>query len=67
MRTMAVLDLAWPNGLQEGLTQPVALLIDEPQETIDAVNKAGYRYFTSVDALKSYVEKEILVAMPESA
>ena len=29
---LAILDLAWPNGLQEGYSQPVALLIDEDQE-----------------------------------
>lgn len=56
----AILDLAWPNGIQQGLSQPVALLLDEPKETEDAANRAGFRYFTSVDTFKEYVEREIL-------
>jgi hypothetical protein len=58
---LAVLDLAWPNGLQEGYSQPVALLIDEGRETEEAANGAGYRYFTDIDAFKTYVQQEILV------
>ncbi len=62
----AILDLAWPNGLQEGLTQPVALLLDEPSETEEAANRAGYRFFTSEGEFKAYVEREIL-ALSEAA
>jgi len=58
---LAHIDLAWPDGLQEGYSQPVALLIDEGQETEEAVNNAGYRYFTGVNEFKSYIEREILV------
>ena len=57
---MAILDLAWPNGLQEGLSQPVALLIDEGKDTEEAANSQGYRYFTDVDEFKNYVTSEIL-------
>ena len=57
---LAVFDLAWPNGLQEGLSEPVALLIDEPDETHNVANRAGFRYFIDVDAFKEYVEREIL-------
>ena len=31
-----ILDLAWPDGLQEGLSQPVALMINEDRETVGA-------------------------------
>jgi hypothetical protein len=62
-----VLDLAWPDGLQEGLSVPVALLIDEPKETEAAANRAGFRYFTSVEAFRSYVEREILAVDEEAA
>jgi hypothetical protein len=55
----AVFDLAWPNGLQQGLSQPVALLLDEPHYTEAAANKAGYRYFTDIDSFKSYVLSEV--------
>lgn len=57
---IAILDLAWPNGLQEGLSQPVALLIDEGEDTEEAANSQGYRYFTTVEDFKHYVNSEIL-------
>ncbi len=57
---IAILDLAWPNGLQEGYSQPVALLINEGQEVEEAVNRAGYLFFTEADAFHAYVLKEIL-------
>lgn len=57
-----VLDLAWPHGLQEGLSSPVALLIDEPEATEAAANRAGFRYFTDVADFRAYVEREILAA-----
>ena len=55
-----VLDLAWPDGLQAGLSVPVALLVDEPAETEAAANRAGYRYFTDVDSFRSYIDQEIV-------
>ncbi|MCK4376302.1 MAG: hypothetical protein KAX19_13275, partial [Candidatus Brocadiae bacterium] len=58
---IAILDLAWPDGLQEGLSQPVALLIDEGRETEEAANRAGYRYFSDAGTFRSYVEAEILI------
>ena len=63
---LAVIDLAWPNGLQEGYSQPVALLIDEGHETEEAVNRAGYRFFTDVDTFKKYIKQEILVLEPQN-
>lgn len=57
---LAHIDLAWPDGLQEGYSQPVALLIDEGRDTEDAVNSAGYRYFTDVNEFKSYIQRKIL-------
>lgn len=57
---LAIFDLAWPNGLQEGLSQPVAVLLDEGIETLAVAASAGYRCFTNVDAFKRYVLKEIL-------
>ena len=56
-----VLDLAWPDGLQAGLSVPVALLLNEPKETETAANRAGYRYFTDVDSFRTYVDREVLV------
>ncbi|MFQ6114551.1 MAG: hypothetical protein ACE5NG_10785, partial [bacterium] len=56
----AVLDLAWPNGLQEGFSQPEALLIDEDKETRDLMMRAGLLCFTDVEAFRTYVKREIL-------
>lgn len=56
----AILDLAWPNGLQEGYSQPVALLIDEDWGVEHIVSQAGFRFYTDMDSLKRYVEECIL-------
>jgi len=57
---LAVLDLAWPHGLQPGLSRPVALLIDEGPETEEAANRAGYRFFSDPDEFRAYVRRDIL-------
>jgi hypothetical protein len=57
---IAILDLAWPNGLQEGQSQPVALLIDEDHEMEAVASAAGYRFFTDLRKFKRYVRREIL-------
>lgn len=56
----AVLDLAWPEGLQAEYSRPVAVLIDEDDSVQIAANDADFRIFTSPDAFKRYVEMEIL-------
>jgi hypothetical protein len=63
---LAVLDLAWPEGLQPGLSKPVALLIDEPPETLEAANAAGYTYFTDPADFKVYVNADVLGLEPEA-
>ncbi len=52
----AVFDLAWPNGLQEGLTVPVAVLLNETVETLSLASSAGYRCFSSIRAFKAYLK-----------
>ena len=56
----ATLDLAWPDGVQPELTQPVAVLLNEPEQVLAAASAAGFRCFTSAAAFKRYVETEIL-------
>ena len=63
---VAVLDLAWPNGLQEGLSEPVAVLLNEAPETLAAANAHGFRYFTSVEDFKRHVAHDVLVLDQES-
>lgn len=57
---LAVLDLAWPDGLQTGLSAPTAILIAEDAETETIVNAAGFRFFTEVAAFRQYVALEVL-------
>ena len=65
----AVFDLAWPAGLQEELSQPVVVLINESPEVLSLASSAGFRCFTCVDEFKNYVFKEILneVEIPVNA
>jgi hypothetical protein len=56
----AVLDLAWPNGLQEELSQPVAVLLNEDATTVTLASQAGFRCFTDVAAFQRYVRNEVL-------
>lgn len=57
---LAIFDLAWPNGIQEELSQPCALLLNEESSTIALASGAGYRCFTSKQDLQKYVTAEIL-------
>ena len=47
-------------AIQEGLTEPVALLLDEEEDLHNIVQLAGFRFFTSQEAFYRYVEGEIL-------
>ncbi|MDD2585762.1 MAG: hypothetical protein PHO25_03910 [Syntrophomonadaceae bacterium] len=40
----ALFDLAWPDGLQEGLSQPVVVLLNESSEILALASSAGFRY-----------------------
>lgn len=56
----AIFDIAWPNGLQEGLSEPIAILLNETVEVVVFANKAGFRCFTNIDSFKNYVKREII-------
>jgi hypothetical protein len=57
----AVFDMAWPNGIQEALSQPVVVLLNEGSETMAIASQAGYRCFTAIADFQRYVQSEILV------
>ena len=57
---VALLDLAWPEGIQVRYSEPVALLLNEEMRTLEVASAAGFRCFTDVDTFRAYVEKEIL-------
>ncbi len=60
----AIFDLAWPEGLGQGLSRPVALLLDEGPEIEEAANRAGFRFFTDIAEFRGYVRREILALDP---
>lgn len=56
----ALFDLAWPDGLQPGLSAPIAVLLNEGPDILALASKAGFRFFTSSADFRAYVETEIL-------
>ena len=56
----AVFDLAWPDGLQPGLSAPVAVLLNESTDVLALASAAGFRCFTAASDFRAYVEAEIL-------
>ena len=57
---IVVLDLAWPDGLQTGYSQPITLLIDEDDTTWRTASDSGFKVFTSLADFRRYVERDIL-------
>ncbi len=57
---VAVFDLAWPEGIQEELSQPVAVLIDEVEEVLKLAAERGFRCFRDPESFKRYVTREVL-------
>lgn len=61
----AIIDLAWPDGIQTGLSKPVAFILNEEKELEEILNKAGFTFYTNPEDFKDYVEREILVQSTE--
>lgn len=59
-QVVAIIDLAWPQGVQAGLSEPIALLLNEPADVQAVVSKHGYRYYTSIEELKTYISSAYL-------
>lgn len=59
---LATFDLAWPDGVQTGLSEPLALLINEPPEILRKANAAGFKFFTDIKEFMEFVESTYLVA-----
>jgi len=57
---MALFDLAWPEGLQPGLSAPIAVLLNEGSDVLALASRAGFHCFTSSADFRAYVETEIL-------
>jgi hypothetical protein len=56
----ALFDLAWPEGLQAGLSAPVAVLLNESADILALASGAGFRCFTTSADFRAYIETEIL-------
>ncbi|AQP43565.1 GmrSD restriction endonuclease domain-containing protein [Tessaracoccus flavus] len=56
-RVLSVAEAAWPHGLQEGLGEKVVLELDEDDFDEDTLAALGYRVFTSIGALREFVER----------
>jgi len=61
-KAVAVLDLAWPDGLQEGLGPKVAFIADGDPTVMAVANRLGYRCFASQVGFRRFVGREILSA-----
>lgn len=66
-RTTAIFDLVWPDGIQQELSDPVALLLDEETAVVSMASAAGYRCFTSVDGFQQYVRENFLQLSEEES
>ena len=56
----ALFDLAWPDGLQAGLSAPVAVLLNESADVLTTASGAGYRCFTTSADFRAYIKNDIL-------
>lgn len=52
---LAMMEVSWPKGLQEGLSDPVALMMNGMAEEYKSANDYGFKYFTNIESLKSYI------------
>lgn len=60
-QALAVLDLAWPDGVQRGLSERACVLLNEPPETLATASKHGFRCFLTTNEFKAYLLSELLV------
>jgi hypothetical protein len=60
---LGVFDLAWPKGVQEGLSQPTVVLLNEEPAVVDAASEAGFKVFRTVGRFRNYVERKFAPSM----
>jgi hypothetical protein len=54
---LALADVAWPNGIQEGRTEPVAFLLEPDEEMESRLGELGYRFFHTREHLSWHIEE----------
>jgi hypothetical protein len=57
-----IVDLAWPDGLQVNLSQPVAIFGNDQNGGPKTAAQAEFRVFTDLDKFKTYISHEILAS-----
>ncbi len=66
-----ILDIAWPEGVQSGYSESVAVLIEEGSDVIKAASQNNYRVFDNIEEFKAHIKVHILgdiyYALPEWA
>ena len=53
-RNQVYLDVAWPSGLQDGISEPVAFLFYPDEDVILQASQAGFMVFTDQEQLRHY-------------
>ena len=54
------LDLAWPEGLQEGLSDPVALILNEEMDVFKLATNAGFQVFDDAESFQVHTARKVL-------
>ena len=54
--SLATATLIWPDGVQQGLTEPVVYVPSVDGETASALSTSGYRVFATNQSLIWYLE-----------
>ncbi len=61
---VVILDIAWLNGLQEGFSQPVAVLLNEGTDVLALANRYVIRYFTTIEDFIKHMRQEVIGSGP---
>lgn len=56
----AFLDLAWPEGLQEGLSEPTALILNEELDVFKLATNAGFQVFDDAEEFRIHTARKVL-------
>ncbi len=56
---LIIVDAAWPKGLQEEYSQPIALCREADEQKLAILNQAGYRFFVGIGALRRYLMEQL--------
>lgn len=58
---LIVADAAWPDGLQEGYSKPVALILDGDRSAEDCLRELDYVVFHDIEKLQGFIKQQLVV------